>query len=95
MANTDRLDDIPRAVKNETFYLIARLCMIVATAIGLPVAGFMMSRVIAKADDIDKSVIQQNINVQLLKQTVETYVKNTDRILLDHETRLRGLERSK
>lgn len=79
------LDNVPRVVKNETFYLFARVCMIVC----LPVLGFMIQRVITQADAITLQVQQQNTTLQLLTASMQERFSS----LSDHESRLRRLER--
>lgn len=73
-------DKIPHLVKNEFFYLFARLCMIAA----IPLMGFVLS----KANDIAKNVAEQNIALQLMTQEVHYRFAHLD----DHEQRLRRLE---
>lgn len=73
-------DKIPRVVRNEFFYLFARLCMIAA----IPLLGFVLSR----ANDIADTVAKQNVALQLITQEVRFRFTNLD----DHEQRLRRLE---
>lgn len=84
---------IPHAVRNEWFYLIARGCMIFATVIGLPIAGWLMTRVIAKADEISDKLISQNVELKLLATEVRMSLSFDARNLSDHEGRLRSLEK--
>lgn len=73
-------EKIPRVVRNEFFYLFARLCMIAA----IPLMGFLLS----KANDIADTVSKQNVALLLITQKVEFRLTNLD----DHEQRLRRLE---
>lgn len=73
-------DKIPRVVKNEFFYLFARLCMIVS----IPLLGFVLQ----KANDIADTVAKQNVALQLMTQEVHYRFAHVD----DHEQRLRRLE---
>jgi hypothetical protein len=86
-------DAIPRAVKNEWFYLIARFCMIIAAVIGMPVCGFMMSRVIAKADQISDQLQDQIVTTRMLSAEVRFRFDGDSKTLSDHEMRMRALER--
>ena len=79
---------IPAAVRNEFFYLFARLCMVFATVVGLPVATWMLNRVIATGDDIRVQLQAQNVSLQLLTSEVKYRSATTE----DHERRLRRLE---
>lgn len=88
-------DAIPRVVKNEWFYLVARVCMIVASTIGLPICGWMISRAVAKADEISMQIATQSIDIRLLQATVQFQFKVDGEKLTDHELRLRGMERGK
>lgn len=82
---------IPRAVKNEWFYLIARVCMILS----VPIGGFFMQRALAKADEISSQLSAQNVDLRLLTTRVEFQMKNDADKLSDHEIRLRQIERTK
>lgn len=73
-------DKIPRIVRNEFFYAIARLCMIAT----IPLLGFVLQ----KANDIADTVAKQNVALQLITQEVHFRFANVD----DHEQRLRRLE---
>jgi hypothetical protein len=43
---TKNLDDVvPKIARNELFYFIARVCMIAASLIGVPFAGFIGARI--------------------------------------------------
>jgi len=80
---------IPVAVRNEFFYLFARLCMIFVTVIGVPFGTWMLSRVIAKADEISAQVSELRNFTGIVSYRLERDSKE----LSDHEIRIRGLER--
>jgi len=80
---------IPAVVKNEFFYLFARVCMIIAATVGMPIAGFMLSRVVAKADEISEQVAKQNMSLQLISSEMKFRFDSVN----DHEQRIRSLER--
>lgn len=88
-------DKIPRAVKNEWFYLFARMCGIFLTLIGLPLMGAMLSRAVASADEIRSQLTEQNITLRLLSSEVKIRFDNDGKNITDHEIRLRTLERNK
>lgn len=79
---------IPTIIRNEFFYAFARLCMIAATVIGLPIAGFLLTRVVNTADEIRTQVQAQNVALILLTAEVKFRFANVE----DHEHRLRKLE---
>lgn len=79
---------VPVIIRNEIFYAFARVCMVLASLIGMPTAGFMLSRVIATADDIRDQVQKQNTALLLLSAEVKYHYGSVD----DHEQRLRKLE---
>lgn len=87
------LDNVPRIVKNETFYFFARVCMIAASLVGLPVAGYLLTRVIGQADAITLQLSEQNVSVKVLSATVNDRLSNNFQTLSDHELRLRALEK--
>lgn len=80
---------VPKLARNEMFYFIARVCMIVS----LPLAGFLGTRMIAQADILQASVIQQNVDIRVLSATVKDKLDAHVNQLADHELRLRTLER--
>lgn len=84
---------VPQIARNEMFYFIARICMICGTVIGVPMAGFLMTRIINQADALQMSVAQQNVDIRVLSATVKDRLDNNVRQLSDHELRLRSLER--
>lgn len=88
-------EKIPRAVRNEWFYLIARGCMIFLTVIIVPVGGWMLSRAVATADEIAKQLNEQKIDLRLLATEIKIRMDNDGKNLSDHEIRLRALERLK
>lgn len=86
---TQAEEKIPVVIRNEFFYAFARVCMIVATLLGLPFATFLMNRVIAKADEISDQVAKQNVTLQIMSSEVKYRFDS----VTDHENRLRALER--
>lgn len=86
-------DYVPKIARNELFYFVARASTLIATGIGLPVAGFMLSRVISQADALTATVTQQNVEIRVLTATVNSRLDNDTKSLSDHELRLRQLER--
>ena len=88
------LDDVPRIIHNEWFYALARLCMVAATLIGLPVAGALLSRVVGQADAMAHQVQEQGVSIRLLNATVSEKLNSNFSTLTDHELRLRALEKT-
>lgn len=86
-------DKIPTLVKNEWFYLLARVCMVTATTVGLPIAAFALNRVVVKADEITAAQLQQNIELKLISAEIKMRFDNDGKFITDHELRLRSLER--
>lgn len=90
MAGDDRTEIIvPKIVRNEAFYAFARLCMILA----IPIGGFFMNRLIAKADQISEQVAAQQVDLKILAHRVEFQLKVDGEKIGDHEGRLRQIER--
>lgn len=89
MASSHDYDNVPRAVRNETFYLIARLCMILGSTIGIPMAGYMLSSVISKANEIAATQQEQTITLRVLSATMAQRLDMIDKTMNDHELRLR------
>jgi hypothetical protein len=88
---------LARAVRGEMFIFMARASMLFASMVGLPTAGFMGARLIAAAD---RQAAQTQLAIQrldLMDQTIKlgviTRIENAERILGDHELRLRLVER--
>lgn len=75
---------VPRIARNELFYFVARVCMIVS----LPLVGFFGSRIISQADALQAIVAQQNIDLKVLSFKLDADIGK----LSDHELRLRALE---
>lgn len=69
--------------------MIARVCMILS----IPVGGFFMQRMIAKADQISDQVAVQNIDLKLLSQRVEFQLRYDTEKIYDHDKRIRELEK--
>lgn len=91
--NTKPEDLVPKIARNELFFFIARASMLFATVIGLPAAGFMLSRIINEADALTLSVTQQNVEIRVLSATLKDRLDQDGKELTDHELRLRSLER--
>lgn len=94
--------DTDKIVQNSVFTLVARGAMILASTIGLPLAAFMMQRVISSADAIGAKVDQSAMQMQLLQQEVKygfdaakSDISGIRLQLTDHENRLRPLERAR
>lgn len=86
-------DKIPSVVKNEWFYLVARVSTLFVTFVGIPMLGFMLSRAVASADEIRSQLSEQNITLRLLSSEMKLRFDSSDKNTADHELRLRGLER--
>lgn len=91
----DDLIHVPKIARNELFYFIARLCMILASVIGAPAAGFMLTRIINQADVLQATVLEQTITIKVLSATVKDKLDSSVAQLSDHELRIRSLERGK
>lgn len=89
------MHDPPRIIRNEWFYFIARASMLAASAIGLPVAGYMLLRVINTGDAIAASVNSQAGKIDLLTQQMNMQFRFDASKLDDHESRLRAVELGK
>lgn len=90
----DDLDNaVPKIARNEMFYFIARGCMIFATVVGMPMAGWMLSRVTGQIDKIEQSQFEQTITLRVLSATLNEKLEGGIKTLSDHELRIRGLER--
>lgn len=87
------LDNVPRIVRNETFYAFARISMIVLSVVGAPVGGYLLSRVISQSDAMTLKIEEQNVAVKVLSATVSDRLSNNLATLSDHELRLRSLEK--
>lgn len=86
-------DKIPRVVRNEWFYLVARIATLFITFVGLPAGGWMLSRAVASADEIRSQLVEQNLSLRLLSSEVKLRFDNDGKNITDHELRLRTLER--
>lgn len=82
-------DKLPAAVRNEVFYFVARFCMVLCTCVLLPIGGWLLTRVITKADEISDQLARQNVALQLLSNDVKYRFTSIE----DHEHRIRFLER--
>lgn len=86
-------------VNNKLLTIFARIAIISATTIGLPICGWIGLRVISYADAINSQITAQNLQLNLLQQTVQNGLdrakadKDTMQAELnDHEHRIRVLE---
>ena len=77
-----------KLVDSVALTLFARVAMIVATSLILPVALWMGSRGVSAIDEISKKI--DAMKEASIEQAVE--VRAQARILADHETRVRVLE---
>jgi len=91
---------VNKIVDSRIFITTARLFMIVASSIGLPVAAYLLIRVINTADDIVTKVDQGAVNYQLMDHAMKNGFKQTkedlrriERQYMDHEGRIRYIER--
>jgi hypothetical protein len=88
-------DLVPKIARNEMFYFIARVCMIVASTLGAPIALWLGSRLVTQADATQAAIIQQNLQLQLLTSTVKDKFESATLQLSDHELRLRTIEHNR
>lgn len=86
---------VPKIARNEIFYFVARMSTLVATFIGLPIAGWMLSRAVQTSDVLTAQVAQQNVQLSVLSATIKDRLDGDLRQLTDHELRIRQLERSR
>lgn len=91
MVIRDAENAVPKIARNEMFYFIARVCMIIS----IPLAGFLGGRIITLTDNLQTSLIQQNVDIRVLAATVKDKLDANVTQLSDHELRLRSLERAK
>lgn len=91
MNNRDLDDAVPSLARNELFYFIARVCMILS----IPLGSFFGARMIAQADALQAAQNEQNINIKVLSATVKDRLDANVTQLTDHELRLRTLEHSR
>jgi hypothetical protein len=70
------------------FAVIARLAMIFSSAVALPIAGWMLNRVITVVDRIGNETEQAHRDVLLVKQRLD-FLADEQR---DHEIRIRIIE---
>jgi hypothetical protein len=88
------------AVRSEMLAVFARVVMIAASTIGLPAAGYLMVKMLNKADAIVERVEDHTVQLKLINQgvTLAADVAKSDMSMIrsvvsDHETRIRVLER--
>jgi hypothetical protein len=86
-----------RIANNIVLMLLARLAMILASVVGLPMAGWMLNRAVeavdrlgSKVDAIREQGLETNGTVKLIQLGQD----NQNRIVADHEARVRALERA-
>lgn len=91
--------DTDRWAQSSGLALFARLVMIFASLIALPVAGWMLNRVVNTADEISAKVGQQGTKLELLDQSVKFGfdaakgdITGIRMQLTDHEGRIRVIE---
>lgn len=73
-----------------------RAIIAIATLIGLPIAGFMLERVVTRADEISVAVHSHDTKLQLLSagnDDIKDRITGVRETVQDHETRIRSLER--
>lgn len=73
-----------------------RAIISVAVLIGLPIAGVMLNRMLAKSDEIVSLVHSHDTKLQLIDQgnnDIKDRISGVRETLQDHEIRLRYLER--
>lgn len=83
-----------KVANSVTLTLVSRFAMIVATA-ALPVFGWMLQRGVSSVDAMSAKIdaIQQRvIETGLLLKFVQQNQESEDRLLADHESRVRALE---
>lgn len=85
-------DYVPRAARSEIFYFIARGSTIFLTFVAIPVAGFMLSRIITQQDDVKHSMQEQKIEISVLSAIVKDKLDTLLSRQNDQELRLRSLE---
>jgi hypothetical protein len=90
---------VERAANSAILTLIARGMMIIGAGVGLPVAGWMMTRIVAKADKVidtvDEIVVEQKVmknSVEFKFDAIKTELGNHRTKVDDHEGRIRIIE---
>ncbi len=91
--------DTDKWVQSSGLTLFARLLMIFASLVALPIAGWMLQRVVTTADEISAKVGAQGTKIELLDQTVKYGfdaakgdITGIRMQLTDHEGRIRVIE---
>ena len=91
--------DTDKWVQSSGLTLFARLLMIFASLVALPIAGWMLQRVVTTADEISAKVGVQGTKIELLDQTVKYGfdaakgdITGIRMQLTDHEGRIRVIE---
>ncbi|HWS65693.1 MAG TPA: hypothetical protein VN325_23285 [Steroidobacteraceae bacterium] len=75
---------------------IARGFLVAATTIGVPITGYMLTRVLEKSDEVVVTVHSHDTSLEVLKQGNSEIKDKLGVIhdeLQDHENRIRSLER--
>lgn len=92
---SDQASPGSKLVNSVALTLIARGAMILATVVGLPVAGFMLQRGVNTVDEVSQKIdtmrnqaFETNSTVKLIQQTQGMQTQ----IIADHEARVRTLE---
>lgn len=88
-------DIVPKIARTEVFYFFARVCMIMASLLGAPLAIVMLNRVVSQSDAMQATLIQQNVDLRVLSSRVDDRLNADLSKLSDHELRIRSLERAK
>jgi hypothetical protein len=85
-------EGIRSAANNEVFIFAARTCMILASTVGLPIAGFMLSQVWNAAVSIENRIVALEFRQKLLEQASAMETQLLKEEIKDHEFRLRTIE---
>lgn len=86
---------VPKAARGEFFYFLARASMLFATLVALPIAGWMLNRIIAQQDLLAHTVMDQTIALKVMSATVKDKLDANVSSLADHELRIRALEKAR
>lgn len=96
-----KYSSVEKFVDSRLFITVARLTMILAGSVGLPLAGWLMMRVVTAADTISTKVDDSAFELRLLKSEVkngfdksQSDINRQTEWLKDHEGRIRVLERT-
>lgn len=93
------VDAVQKIVETKLFLIFARLCMVVATVVFLPLGAWIGGRLVASADQMSATLADLKLQQQLMQQSMTFAQKegSQDRSairaqVLDHEGRIRVLE---